>query len=355
MLDFLSPLQNIVWSFNTAYDYLVATAVFLGILAVLKIFQVLILAHLKKLAKKTQTDFDDVLIDILKKIKFYFYILLSFFVAVQFVILPDIVEEIVKILFLLSLVYEIIQAIDKLVKYGLNYYFKKRSTENEIKQTESMVRVIQILIKVGLWIIGLLAVLSNLGINVTSLIASLGIGGLAVALALQNILSDLFSSFSIYVDKPYEIGDFIIIGEHMGTVEKIGLKTTRIRSLGGEQLVVSNKELTSTRVQNFGRMNRRRVVFKLGLVYDTPLEKLKLANAIIKDIVEKTEKVSFDRSHFYEYGDFSLNFEVVMYVESADYNEYMDLREKINLEIFDKFSQQGLEFAYPTQTLHLKK
>jgi small-conductance mechanosensitive channel len=198
-------------------------------------------------------------------------------------------------------------------------------------------------------------VLDNLGFNITTLVAGLGIGGIAVALALQNILGDLFASLSIVLDKPFVIGDFIIIDNYLGTIEHIGLKTTRIRSLSGEQLVFSNTDLLQSRIRNFKRMFERRVVFSIGVTYQTSADKLAKIPKMIKDIVESKDPVRFDRSHFKDYGDFSLNFETVYWVKSPEYNVYMDIQQAINLELYSKFEAEGIEFAYPTQTLFVTK
>jgi small-conductance mechanosensitive channel len=183
--------------------------------------------------------------------------------------------------------------------------------------------------------------------------ASLGVAGIAVALALQNVLSDLFASMSIALDKPFVIGDFIIIGDFMGTVEKIGVKTTRLRSLTGEYLIFANSDMLSSRIRNYTRMHERRIVFSLGVTYNTPYEKLHLIPTMIQKIIEAQEETRFDRAHFASYGDFSLNFEIVYYVLSADYNRYMDIQQAINLAIFKAFEDTGIEFAVPTQTLYL--
>lgn len=196
-------------------------------------------------------------------------------------------------------------------------------------------------------------ILDNLGVNITGLVAGLGIGGIAVALAVQNILGDLLASLSIVLDKPFVIGDFIVVDSLSGTIEHIGLKTTRIRSLSGEQLIFSNNDLLKTRIRNYKRMSERRIVFSFGIIYQTPTEKLKNVNKIVRDIIEKTENARFDRVHFKEYGDSSLNFEVVYFVIDPDYNIYMDVQESINLEIFRQFGEEGIEFAYPTQTLYV--
>ncbi len=337
-------------------DYGVALFVFVATALALKIFQLIILQRLKRLAQKTKTDFDDVLIDIFEGIKPPFYLLAALYFGIQTVDLSDFVAKVIDIAFIVVVIVEVIRATEKIIEYLVKRFLQKSSpSEAEQKQVMSIAKTIQVLVKIVLWLIGLTVALANMGVEVTSLVASLGIGGLAVALALQNILSDLFSSFSIYTDKPFQVGDFIVVGEHMGTVEQIGLKSTRIRSLSGEQLVISNRELTTARVQNFGRLQRRRVVFTFGVVYETPWEKLKEIPKMVEEIIKAVDEVEFDRCHFKEYGDFSLNFEVVFYVNSPDYVKYMDARQKINLDLFARFAKEGIEFAYPTQTVYLAK
>jgi small-conductance mechanosensitive channel len=201
------------------------------------------------------------------------------------------------------------------------------------------------------WAAVLLVLLDNLGVNITTLIAGLGVGGIAVALAAQNVLGDLFSSLSIVLDKPFVVGDFIVIGEFMGSVEHVGLKTTRLRSLSGEQVVFSNTDLLNSRIRNYGRMFERRVVSKIGVTYQTPAGKLRRIPTIIRDIVEAQDKVRFDRAHFQTFGDSALTFEFVYYVLTPEYNYYMDVQQSINLALFEQLAAEGVEFAYPTQTV----
>jgi small-conductance mechanosensitive channel len=208
-------------------------------------------------------------------------------------------------------------------------------------------------VRILLWSIIILIALDNLGVDITALVAGLGISGVAVALAVQNILGDLFASFSIVLDKPFVIGDFIIVDDYLGTVEHVGLKTTRVRSLSGEQLVFSNADLLGSRVRNYKRMYERRVVFSIGVVYQTPYEKLKEIPTIIQKIIEAQEQARFDRAHFKEYGPYSLNFEVVYWVDNPDYNVYMNIQQAINLAIFERFEEEDIEFAYPTQSLYV--
>lgn len=215
--------------------------------------------------------------------------------------------------------------------------------------------LIGFLSRVGLWAVVVLLVLDNLGIDITALVAGLGIGGVAVALALQNILGDLFASLSILLDRPFVIGDFIIVDELLGTVEQIGIKTTRIRSLSGELIVFSNSDLLGSRIRNFKRMYERRVLFGFGLVYQTSYEKLAAIPGMVREIVEKQPQVHFDRAHFKAYGDSSLDFEVVYFVKNPDYNVYMDTQQAIHLEIFRRFADEGIDFAYPTRTLYVNQ
>ena len=213
--------------------------------------------------------------------------------------------------------------------------------------------VLGFVVRLVVWTIVVLMVMDNLGVNITALIAGLGVGGVAVALATQNILGDLFASLSIVLDKPFVVGDFLSVGDFLGSVEKVGLKTTRVRSLSGEQLIFSNNDLLNSRIRNYGRMFQRRVVFSIGVTYETPAEKLKLIPEIIREALEAQEKVRFDRAHFQKYGDYSLIFEVVYYVLSSDYNLYMDIQQTVNLVLFERFADEGIDFAYPAQVVYL--
>ncbi|MBC7220279.1 mechanosensitive ion channel family protein [Candidatus Bipolaricaulota bacterium] len=207
--------------------------------------------------------------------------------------------------------------------------------------------------KLVLWTLVLLLALQNMGVDVTALITGLGIGGIAVALALQNVLGDLFASIAIVVDKPFLVGDFIIVGDMLGTVERIGLKTTRIRSLTGEQIVIGNAELLRQRIRNFKRMRERRVVFSFGVVYNTPPELLEQIPKTVREIIAGLPNTRFDRAHFKQFGDFALTFEVVYWMLVPDYNAYMDTQQAINLELKRRFAQMGIAFAYPTQVVFL--
>jgi len=232
---------------------------------------------------------------------------------------------------------------------------RRKVTIEEDKAVAGSIGIIRFVARIAVWAIVLLLTLENLGIDITALVAGLGIGGIAVALALQNVLGDLLASLSITLDKPFVLGDFLVVGEHMGTVEYIGIKSTRLRSIAGEQIVMSNADLLASRLRNFGRMYERRVVFTLGVTYETPRDKLLKLAPLLREIIEAEEGVRFDRAHFAKYGPHSLDFEVVYHVLSPEYGRYMDLQQAINFRIHESFEALGVEFAYPTQTLWLAR
>lgn len=215
--------------------------------------------------------------------------------------------------------------------------------------------VIAFLVQGVIWALVILLTLDNLGVNITALVAGLGVGGVAVALAVQNILGDLFASLSITFDRPFVVGDFLAIDAFLGSVEHIGIKSTRLRSLSGEQIVMSNADLLKSRLRNYGRMNERRVVFTIGVKYETPSDKLETIPGIIRALVEAHSDTRFDRSHFAAHAAASLDFETVYYVLSADYNRYMDIQQAINLRLHREFERIGVEFAYPTQRILLER
>ena len=230
---------------------------------------------------------------------------------------------------------------------------RRRITLEEDKAVAGSIGIIRFVARLAVWAMVLLLTLDNLGVDITALVAGLGIGGIAVALALQNVLGDLLASLSIALDQPFVLGDFVIVGEHMGSVEYIGIKSTRLRSLTGEQIVMSNADLLSSRLRNYGRMYERRVVFTLGVTYETPRAKLQEIPPLLRQIIEAQEGVRFDRAHFAKYGPYSLDFEVVYHVLSPDYGRYMDAQQAINFRIHEAFEALGAAFAYPTQTLWL--
>ena len=337
---------------NRVLDYLICVGIFLVSVIVIKIFELIILKKIKKWAKKSVTTLDDFVVSVFEKIVAPFLYFGALYLSLQILNLGTVVTKIINIVGIAVLTIVIVRIASALIAYGFEIYSRKAkqgsASDNSLKGILKVIRFV-------LWAGAVIFFLDNLGFKISAVIAGLGIGGVAIALAAQAVLQDLFSYFSILFDRPFEIGDFIIVGDLLGTIEHIGIKTTRIRSLGGEQLVFSNSDLTNSRVRNYKRMQKRRVVFKLGVVYDTPLKSLKEIPQVIEEVIKSIKNTIFDRAHFSSYGDFNLVFEVVYYVLSSDYNKYMDIQQEINFLIKEEFEKRKIEFAFPTQTIHLEK
>ncbi len=240
-----------------------------------------------------------------------------------------------------------------LIAYAIQRYAEVHRVSDAARVTT--MSAMAFLGKLLLWTVALLLILDNLGVDVTTLIAGLGVGGIAVALAAQNILGDLFASLSIVMDKPFVLGDFIIVGDFQGTVENIGLKTTRLRSLSGEQLVFPNSDLLTSRIRNFKRMQERRVVFTIAVTYETALDQLREIPQLIKDAITSQEQTRFDRAHFQKFGDIGLIYEAVYFVVIPDYAVYMDIQQRINFRLLEEFAVRRIEFAHRTQTAYLQQ
>jgi len=316
--------------------------------------------YFKRWAKKTKTKLDD---EIFRNIKMPIYVLVVFigvFILVYNVVgsyeltegSTDLVDNIFTLFTILLIAYLFTRVTNVLIAW----YIERR--EKKKKASQHILYVFRAIFNGIVYLIAFFVYLAIAEVDLTGL----AIGGAATAIvigfALQNLLSDFFSAFSIYFDRPFEIGDFIVVGEYSGTVTKIGMKSTRVQLLQGEELVLPNKELTSASIRNFKKMKRRRINFGFGVTYDTPLKKLKKINDIIKDIIdpEKLEDVyKLDRVHFTKFADFSLNFEVVYYMNSQDYVKYMNTQQEINWRIKEAFEKEGIEMAFPTQTIFLNK
>lgn len=329
---------------NTLGDYVVFLLLFFFLFVILRLFRKLILNNIKKRINGNARK-------IIETIKPPFFWYVAFFLSSNTLILPQFIENIIRAILVIWITYQIGLIIQILVDNLL----EKLSSKESDQGTKTAIRTIGKIAKALIWLFAGLFVLSNLGINVTSVMAGIGIGGIAVAFALQNILTDLFSSFAIFFDKPFVVGDFIVVGGQAGVVEKIGIKTTRMRALQGEEIVISNKELTSERIQNFKKLTKRRVVFNFGVIYDTPNKKLIKITEIIKNIIKEEEIAELDRVHFIKFGDSALEFEVVYYVLSPEYNDYMDTHQRILLKIKEAFESEKIEMAFPTQTLFIQK
>ncbi len=334
---------------NPLRDYLVSLGLFvLGVL-LLRIFRRMILGRMKAWSEKTDNVVDDSLVVLIEKSLLPLLYFFAFFGAVSYLRLPEKAGFLFHRVFAVLITLLGIRAVTSFVRSSMKIYWDRRE---EAGNGAGSFRGISSLINLLIWTIGLVFLLDNLGFKISAVVTGLGIGGVAIALASQAILGDLFSYFIIFFDRPFRQGDFILVDDKMGVVEKIGIKSTRVRSLGGELLIFSNKDLTNSRIHNFRKMEQRRVLFQLGVVYETSLEDLKTLPGLIRGVLEENEGVSVDRVSFKAFGDFSLLFEVVYFMKGPDYNRYMDLQQRINLRLFEEFGKRGIAFAYPTQTLY---
>jgi small-conductance mechanosensitive channel len=331
--------------------WLLAVTLLLFLLVVLRLVKALLCRRARHLAERRQLDYAELGADLVDATRFLFLLIESAYLSSLVLPLDAWSQRAAQAMAIIAL----------LVQAGIwghvaVAFFVARYTRRRLETDATRVTTISalgVLARLIIISIVVLLILDNLGVDVTAMVAGLGIGGVAVALAAQSILGDLFASASIVLDKPFVLGDFLIVDDCLGTVERVGLKTTRLRSLSGEQLVFSNNDLLQSRIRNFKRMYERRVVFSIGVIYQTRYEQVAAIPGMLRAAVEAQEQVRFDRAHFKEYGDFSLKFEIVYYVLSPDYNLYMDIQQAVNLTIYRQFEEEGIEFAYPTQTVFL--
>jgi small-conductance mechanosensitive channel len=309
--------------------------------------------YFSKWAEKTETTLDDDIIDAVKS----FIVILVIILGIEFALQPlSFLQPYSNTLNGVFLVIEIFLgafATTRVSNIFADWYADKASGPG--KNKHHLIFILKKIIQVIVYVSAILIILYVFQVNLTGAIVGLGVGGIAIAFALQNTLSDFFSAFSIFLDRPFEIGDFINVGEYNGTVKSIGVKSTRLKLLSGEELIISNKELTTASVRNFRKLEKRRIAFNIGVTYDTPTEKLKKIPQIITDIVKSAENAEFERVHFTEFGDCSLKFLVSYYVNSADYATYLETQQSINFAIKEAFEREGIEMAFPTSTVYLKK
>lgn len=344
-----SVLGNPLWKWGLAVG--IAMAAYLLLVLVRHV----IIRRLAGMAERTENKIDDFLIDLLhRQTKKMFLLLFSLLICIHFLALPETVDRVItKVVLIVVILQAAVWGIG-VISFWITSTLERKKKEGDTSGVAAFT-ALRIVAKIAVWAAVVLVILDNLGIDITTFVAGLGIGGIAVALALQNVLSDLFASISIALDKPFVVGDYVVVGEVNGNVEHIGLKTTRIRSLSGEQIVVSNNDLLNSRIRNFKRMEKRRINFRIGVVYQTPHEKLVVIPQIVEDVFTAIDNADLDRVHFASFGDSSLNYEIVYFVAVPDYRTYMDIQQQVNLELHRRFAEAGIEFAYPTQTLFIGK
>lgn len=342
---------NEVYLGNTIQTWLIALGITVACIIILAIVKRVVAARLAEFAKKTATQLDDLIALLIQKTRFLFLLSLSAYAGSLALSLSPQARGILQSAIVVAILLQSAVWGNTLISFWLTRTVNQKAKEDAASATT--LAAIGFVGKLVLWAVILLLTLDNFGIDITALIAGLGIGGIAVALALQKVLGDLFASLSIVLDKPFVIGDFIIVDQFMGTVEHIGLKTTRVRSLSGEQVIFSNSDLLKSRIRNYKRMFERRILFSVGVTYQTPYDKVASIPGLLREIIQAQPLARFDRAHFKEYGDSSLVYEAVYYVKVPDYTSYMDTQQAINLEIFRRFQELKIDFAYPTRTVFL--
>jgi small-conductance mechanosensitive channel len=335
---------NVVWLGNTIRDWLIAAAVLAVAIALLMVVKAFVVGRFFRFAARTSNEVDDLVVDLLKRTRITVLVVLAV-AAVGFLLLQLVppVRTALKFVAVFALFFQGMSWGNGIITFWMQRYAARRGMTTG--PSAATVGALVVLVRILLFLVLFLFALDNLGFEITPLITGLGIGGIAVALAVQNILGDLFAALSIVLDKPFAVGDFIVIDTHSGTVEHIGLKSTRLRSLSGEQIIIGNADLLKARINNFQRMVERRAVFRLGVVYETTPEQLARIPSIVRLAVVRQNLTRFDRCHFKQYTNVDLEFETVYWMLTSDYNLYMDTQQAINLEIFRRFSEEKIEFA----------
>ncbi|MCJ7623215.1 MAG: mechanosensitive ion channel family protein [Anaerolineaceae bacterium] len=338
---------------NPLMDYLLALLIFIVSYIALQVGKKFVVRQLKKFASRTKTNIDDFITNLLQKTKKILLLIFSIYLGSLALTLSETALLVIKLITFFALFYQV----GLWANAAIDFWVKQQMKKGEANVSEATtMNIVGVLFKVIVWfLLGILALDNIPGVEITALVASLGIGGIAIGLAVQHILSDLFASVTIVLDKPFVIGDSIVVDDISGTVEHIGLKSVRLRSIAGEQIVLSTSDLLNSRIHNYQLMKRRRVVFQIGVIYHTPREIAAEIPAMLEAIIVKHPNVTFTRSHFKDFGDSALNFETVYWVDDSSFDLHMDTQQSINLEILESFAEKGIKFAYPTRTLLIEK
>lgn len=331
--------------------HLTAVGVFLLFLGGFKLGRAVVVDRLRAIVSRTANKVDDLVIELLDMIRTPEQYLLAFYLATRPYVLPPWLHRGFRAAVVVTLTYRAVTMLQRALVFALT------AATDEAKDPAAIHtrRTMTLIVNAAVWVLAALFVLSNLGFNISSMIAGLGIGGIAVALAAQAVLGDLFSAVAIWLDRPFELGDFIVFDGFMGTVEEIGIKTTRVRALSGEMLIVPNASLTSARIRNFKRMHERRVAMPIGVDYKTPVDTLARLPAIVEALVRKDERLRFERVHVDRLGESSIDLELVYWVLSADFAIHMAAKQELLLAVLKAFAKEGVEIPFPRRTVVLRQ
>ncbi len=339
---FNNPVVNYIWAFSILVVGLLITRI---------VIRKILICWLVNKTKETTAQWNDIVCDLIKTTIVPLCELLVVYISLQLIVFSVTASVWVNRVFFLFAVVIVTKSVSSMVKNWIYHLLKKQySTSSSHENFKGLIQIITGFI----WVVSSLIVLDYFGVDVTALIASVGILGLAGAMAARGIVEDIICYFTIILDKPFEAGDYIAFSDQSGTLKAIGLASSRIQSLSGEEIVLSNSQLINNLIQNYKKMEERRASFSIGILYETPSSLVKEVPALIQTIIEEKTNVRFGRCHFKNFGNFSLNFETVYYVLNNNYDEFMDVQQSINLSIFERFEEKGIEFAYPTQLVYTK-
>jgi small-conductance mechanosensitive channel len=334
---------------NSAQAWLIAIAIAAGLFALLMVARRVLVARLGALAARTPNRIDDLVVALIGGTRALVLLFVSLHLASRWLILPPRVDDVLlSALELVALVQAALWG-SAAVTFWAKDYLERRGTASD-RVGVAMIHAIGVAVKLVVWILVIVTALEWVfKIAVAGLLTGISIGGVALALAVQNILGDLLAALAIVFDQPFDVGDTIQVDQIIGTVEHIGLKTTRLRSQSGEQVIIGNADLLKSRLRNHKRMYQRRAVFTLDLVYDTPPDVMARVPTILREIVGAQSPVKFDRSHFAAFAESALRVETVYYVLDPDYARYMDVQHAINVEVLRRFAAERIQFAFPTR------
>lgn len=338
---------------NPLRDWLIAVAIAVAVAVFGRVIKALVQRRLEHSAAAQKSRTLRIFARTVRHTGWYFYLAVGVFSGAKYLTLPTTVSEWTRNLTVIAIIVQL----GVWGHHGIHHTVEHVQAQQKEQGSGAVAMTLAVgfLSRLAVWVLVFLLVLANLGIKITALLAGLGIGGVAAALAVQSVFGDLIASLTLYFDRPFDIGDFIILDGQLGTVKRVGVRSTRVDSLWGEEIVFSNSDLVKSRIHNYARMKERRIHFQFGVVYETPIDKVERIPAMVREIIEANDKTRFARSHFKAYGDYALVFETAYYVLAPDYDTYMDVQHYINLELGRRFAREGIEFAYPTTTVHLRQ
>ena len=345
-----------VWLDNTISQWLIAGVAFLVCFFVLPAIRLFVMSRARQLAGRDMPLWIDLVLLLIKRTRRVFLVVVALYVGERFLSLPERVETVSTAVIVLTFWIQAALWGVAAAEFALKQRQERLLAAGEISQSGSM-SVLLFVSRIAIFALAVLLALDNLGVNITALVAGLGIGGIAIALAVQTVLGDLLASLSIALDKPFRVGDLLRIDEIEGTVEFIGVRSTRLRSVTGEQVIIANADLLKNRLRNLGRMPERRMLFQIGVAYETPPEKLAAVSAVVQRAIESVEGTRFEYCALRQFGEYALNFEVVYFVPEWDQARlrFVAINDAVSRSIHSAFAAEGIAFAYPTRNVIVRQ